>query len=103
MNEETDKEIKEVLKGFIKEMNKWELKAAETDEAEMADEDESKVEKLKEADEKLLDEIFAKYCTPKERKFGRLGMFQSPPDYDPKEEIIGIKYPNAKKAVVETQ
>lgn len=102
-SEQTDKEIKKVLKSFIAEMNKWELQAAETYDEICKENSKLDPEKVKETNERLVDEIFAKYCTPKERKFGRLGTFQMPPAYDPKEEIIEITYPNAKKATVETQ
>ena len=37
-----------------------------------------------------MQDIFAKYCTLKERPYGRHGSFQNPPEYDPQsEKIIG--------------
>ena len=35
-----------------------------------------------------MNRIFGAYCTPKERKFGRKGSFQRPPEYDPANENI---------------
>ena len=103
MDKKTDEEIEKVLKGFIAEMHKWELNCAKMDdELEQKDSklDEDEVEK---ANEKRISEIFAKYCTLKERKHGRLGMYQRPPAYNPNEEILEIKYLKPKKAEVYTQ
>src|SRR4051812_40356474 len=36
-----------------------------------------------------LAEVFARWCTPKERKYGRLGSFSKPPEYQPEHEMIG--------------
>jgi hypothetical protein len=35
-----------------------------------------------------LGDIFARWCTPKERKYGRLGSFADPPEYQPEHEVI---------------
>ena len=35
-----------------------------------------------------MDAIFLEFCTPKERKLGRQGSFQKPPEYDPEKEEV---------------
>jgi len=51
-----------------------------------------------------MDAVFACFCTPKERKFGRLGSFAKPPEYDPaKEHVLETEVAeNQKRAFVIT-
>lgn len=99
-----EEEIKKVLKGFFTEMNEWERFCAEADpdfDEEIPDDvDTDKIEAEK---KQRLDAIFARYCTPKERKHGRVGMYQKPPEYNPNEEILEINFLNPKKADAVTQ
>ena len=97
-----DEEIKKVLKGFFSEMHDWELFCAKTDD-EIENDDSIDEDAADEEKERRVNEIFARYCTPKERKQGRLGMYQRPPAYDESEEILEIEYPNPKKAVATTE
>jgi hypothetical protein len=50
-----------------------------------------------------MNQIFADHCTPKERKYGRLGSYSNPPEYDPKTEAILSVEVQGKKAFIETQ
>jgi hypothetical protein len=35
-----------------------------------------------------LEDVFSRWCTPKERRHGRLGSFANPPEYQPSHEQI---------------
>lgn len=50
-----------------------------------------------------MNQIFAEFCTPKERKYGRLGSYSNPPEYDPNSEAILAVDVKGKKAFIETQ
>jgi hypothetical protein len=49
--------------------------------------------------------IFANYCIPKERKYGRNGSFQKPPEYDPAcERVVDVAIDDSRRrAYVTTQ
>jgi hypothetical protein len=85
-----------VVAAFIRTMNSWELFAANLPKAEGL----TQWEKI----DQQMDAIFAQYCTPKERKQGRQSSFQSPPEYDPKQEaIISTHIETATEAFVDTR
>jgi hypothetical protein len=91
-----------VVKAFIAAMNGWELKSWQSSEACRNTSDPSAYQPgvLRE-----LENVFALYCTPKERRFGRNGSFQEPPEYDPtREGILGADVDEIhKRAYVTTQ
>jgi NTF2 fold immunity protein len=91
-----------VVSGFIATMHQWELDSAnEMNAASTTDDPASYQEIIMQT----LADVFLKYCTVRERKYGRLGSFQMPPEYDPaKEKILSIAIDEKKKtATVETQ
>lgn len=74
-----------VLRGFILAMNRWELKAHELSQTAK----QTQVSAL----EPILEEmkqVFDTFCTPIDRKFGRYGSYQIPPEYQPTEFLIEI-------------
>jgi hypothetical protein len=73
----------EVLKKFINEMNKWELKYYP-----LFRNDGMELHKF--SAKKDLDKIFETFCTQKERKQGRQISLScsEPPEYSPSEEVI---------------
>jgi hypothetical protein len=39
-----------------------------------------------------MEEVFDRWCTPKARKYGRLGSFSYPPEYQPvHEKVVEVK------------
>ena len=50
-----------------------------------------------------MEAIFEAYCTPKERKYGRLGSFSNPPEYDPVAETILSVTEAKNRCQIETQ
>jgi len=86
---------KTVVATFIRAMNAWELSAAGLTKDGITSWPIIKQE---------VDTIFACFCTPKDRPCGRLGSFQSPPEYDPAhEEIIDFTMESPKKSFVDTR
>ena len=83
-------EPQSTLRAFMEAMNRWETDAFSRlgrdnrpDDSELASAIQSEVESQ-------LNEIFARYCTPKTRKQGRQNCLamRSPPDYDPVRETV---------------
>ncbi len=88
-----------VVKVFILAMNRWETEAWQAMRAVRNSDDPASYQtKVK----KKLDAIFAMYCTPKDRPYGRLGSFQKPPEYDPTKEHIQCSTIEKRKAYVDT-
>jgi hypothetical protein len=75
----------QVLRRFIADMNTWELRIAATYKGLPPEEHQAFWTEARDT----LREIFARWCTPKERKHGRLGSFQDPPEYQPDMEDVG--------------
>lgn len=98
-----------VVRGFIADMHEWELWCAATsalrDKAKAADPSHAHELHLKWQAEVLERErhLFARWCTPKDRKFGRLGSYSRPPEYQPENEhVIDVTQRSAKRAEVQT-
>lgn len=98
-----------VVRGFIADMNAWELWCVEGKDAR----DEAMEKDLPGAEEQYRQwradqsqrqqTIFDRWCTPKERKYGRLGKYSQPPEYQPdKERIAEVTQRSAKKVEVQT-
>lgn len=91
-----------VVGAFIVVMNRWEIESwkARRDARDTADPASYQQVVLQN-----MNKIFATYCTDKERKQGRSGSFQKPPEYDPSsEEILSTTIDdNNKMAIVETE
>lgn len=78
-----------VVTAFIRAMNEWELSAWD---ARRQARDTSNPESYWPEVTAGLERVFAQFCTPRERPYGRQASFQRPPEYDPKtERIVGIE------------
>jgi len=85
-----------VVAAFIRAMNAWELFAARHQKKEGST--------PWPVVNREMGQVFSRYCTPKERPFGRQGSFQSPPEYDPaREEIVVARIESPMKALVDTR
>jgi hypothetical protein len=50
------------------------------------------------------EKVFLQFCTKKERKYGRLGSFRVPPEYDPElEKILDVMTVSPSRAIILTQ
>lgn len=90
-----------VVDAFIAAMHQWELDAArEMQIASETDEPSAYQAVILQTHAAL----FLRYCTVRDRKYGRLGSFSMPPEYDPTKEKILSSTIDAKKktATVET-
>ncbi|GCW61474.1 TPA: NTF2 fold immunity protein [Escherichia coli] len=88
-------EMLNVFDSFSKEMNEWEVSYYNSRQNDRSGDKTSFREKL--------DAIFNKYCTSKERKYGRqVAMSVSfPPDYDPEnDEILDVEVIKNKATVI---
>ncbi len=74
-----------VVSAFLAAMNGWEVGAWQSQRACRDSDDPSSHQAGVLSD---MAAIFALYCTPKERKFGRNGSFQKPTEYDPAHECV---------------
>jgi hypothetical protein len=72
-----------VVRRFIEDMHDWEARTL----LEFRSLDPSKAEAFWARTCASLGEVFARWCTPKERKLGRNGSFADPPDYQPEHEV----------------
>ena len=89
----------EVVKRFIADMHDWELRTASLHRAATPDQ----YAETWSASNRSLAEVFACWCTPKERKYGRLGSFQSPPEYQPNaEDVLETVLESPRRACVYT-
>lgn len=90
----------EVLLAFIAAMNNWEKQCWE---------DYRKQQTSGYDPERLcrnlerMNAIFAEYCIPKKRPYGRAGAFQNPPEYDPDGETIVEAEHFPGKTIIHTQ
>lgn len=90
----------QVLRRFIADMNVWEAQTLAKSKLSPPQEHQQFWTEAKDS----LREVFAKWCTQKERKYGRLGSFQDPPEYQPDtEEIRETVVESARRASVYTQ
>jgi hypothetical protein len=85
---------------FIRAMHSWEEFAWQASrEARRRAPEDDPTQAISEA----LDKVFAQFCTPKDRPFGRAGSFQDPPECDPsRERVVRTKVVN-RRAEVETE
>jgi len=93
-----EKLVKELLSNFIQEMNEWEKYCNEVEDSK----DEFFLQK------KAVEKIFDKYCTKKERKFGRPTTisygFDGVYEYDLVEEKIkNFKHESSTRIIIETE
>ena len=90
----------EVVRQFISDMHAWEVQSG-------ADYQTSPPEDHQAFHGRLLATqaiVFARWCTPKERPYGRKGSFGLLPEYQPAHErILETCLENARRAVVHTQ
>lgn len=74
-----------VVSAFIQAMNRWETESWQAERSCRTTDDPFSYQ----ADVRAkMDAIFSSFCTPKDRKYGRNGSFQKPPEYDPQHEKI---------------
>lgn len=79
-----------VVRGLILEMHRFEKAAPQA----------KNVKELL----KLQDAVYQRFCTAKDRPYGRNGSYQSPPEYQPNNEyLIDCTYPNPRRAEVFTR
>lgn len=74
-----------VVRSFIQAMNQWETDSWE---AQRRSRTTQKPALYQLEVRSRLDSLFARFCSPKERKYGRQGSFQKPPEYNPDTEHI---------------
>ena len=92
----TEREPVEVLQGFIAAMNQWEKESARVSDAVP-----NFVFKLNKEPQQL---VFDEFCTPKERKHGRLGSFTRPPEYDlQKERVLNVRKVSQQRVEITTE
>src|SRR5262245_20164480 len=75
----------EVVRAFIARMHEWELAANAASKAARKTDNPTSYQRPILAS---MNTVFAKWCTPKERKHGRLGAFSNPPEYQPNHEPV---------------
>ena len=90
----------EVVRHFIAEMHDWEARTLH----DYRSCDPSDIDAFWGRVRASLGVVFARWCTPKERKFGRLGSFADPPEYQPEHEaILETIVESSRRALVYTQ
>ena len=78
-----------VVSCFIQAMNQWETESWQAMRSCRTSQDPSSYQSDVKA---RMDAVFARFCTPRERKYGRNSSFQNPPEYDPRrEKILGVE------------
>ena len=90
----------EVVRGFITDMHAWEAQTL----LDHRSSGPSEVDEFWAQARASLGGVFARWCTPKERKYGRLGSFSNPPEYQPEHEaILEAIVESTRRACVYTQ
>ena len=74
----------EVVRRFIADMHDWEARTLLDYRSSEPSQSDAFISQARAS----LGEIFIRWCTPKERKHGRLGSFSDPPEYQPEHEAI---------------
>lgn len=99
ITEEDKKEIRNLIEVFIQKMNEWESFCWKIDEDKTLTFDEKfQTQKLE------VSKIFDKFCTKKERKFGKPTVISYGNEYDlEKEKITEIEEHSKNKAIVYTE
>jgi hypothetical protein len=91
----------QVVRRFITDMHQWESQTLSA--YEMAKKSEQ-YEAFWDMGREALGKVFSRWCTPKERKYGRLGSFSDPPEYQPEHEaILETILESSRRASVHTQ
>ncbi len=91
----------DVLLAFITAMHEWEKEAWQESRRTRSDANPSAYQV---GVEQRMNAIFAAYCTPKKRPYGRQGSFQHPPEYDPAtEKILEVVEASPQRVVIHTQ
>ena len=90
----------EVVEEFIRAMNAWGLAAWQLHRAARDSADPASYQEQVLA---MQHEVFAKYCTARERPRGRQGSFQRPPEYDPEREQVTQVDVTEDRAYVDTE
>ena len=93
-----DRTPEQTLRGFIAAMNQWEKecnrifkKAADN-------------VPVHEFNQDSMRAVFDDFCTPKERKYGRLGSFSTPPEYNPRnQKIVQVRQVTARRVEIDTK
>jgi hypothetical protein len=75
----------EVVRRFIINMHEWEMRILSEYEAAAKSE---QYDAFWTDARRSLEDVFSRWCTPKERRHGRLGSFANPPEYQPSHEQI---------------
>lgn len=90
-----------VVSAFIAAMHQWELESAHEMQLASTTDDRSAYQAIILRSEAV---VFLRYCTVRERRYGRLGSFRMPPEYYPEKEKILLSTIDVKKktATVET-
>ena len=90
-----------VVAAFISAMHAWEVESWDARaRARHSDDPSSYIPEVQESQ----DGLFARFCTPRDRPYGRHGSFQKPPEYDPaREKIIRSGVQSTSRAWVETE
>lgn len=102
MTEAVEPDPADVVRAFIAAMHAWELSAAAVIEA--ADRAGENGFDPKYGIQAGQDAIFARFCTPKARPYGRNASFGQPPEYQPAHEaILEATIETPRRAVVYTQ
>jgi hypothetical protein len=73
------------LKGFLAAMNQWKRQAHQ---ARQAAKHTANPESYWPTVIEGMNAVFAEFCTPRKRPYGRNGAFSNPPEYDPETETI---------------
>ncbi|MDR1460144.1 MAG: RhsIA family immunity protein [Campylobacteraceae bacterium] len=101
MDDKLEKIADTLVKNFIKEMNGWELFCNEIDKSDLHYLEIDKKQK------EYVKNIFDKYCTQKDRKYGRPNCISYGVDgtfiYNETEKIIKIEQANKNRMLVYTQ
>lgn len=88
----------EIVKGFIAAMNQWEK------ECDRIAKKHPNTPVVGRFNVDAMQTIFDEFCTTKERKYGRHGSYQIPPEYDPRQEkVIEVRKCNRSRIEVNTQ
>jgi hypothetical protein len=98
---ESTKTPRDVLIAFITAMHKWEVESWEHSRRTRNGANPSSYQTDV---AQRMNDIFAMFCTTKDRPRGRNGSFQHPPEYDPAtEQILDVAEESSRRAVVHTQ
>ena len=97
---DTDLDPAETVRRFIADMHAWEMQAAADDHATQPRGSDAFWDRTRSAQA----EVFARWCTAKQRPYGRRGAFSQPPECQPAHErILETCLESPRRAAVYTQ